>query len=84
MKVICVKKPKVTLDGQPLPSPEVGDEDTVTGDRIYQGDVFYYLERFGDTLSYLSTYFARISDLDETALVTEAFEEKYCEPLTHN
>lgn len=64
MKVICLKKHKVNELGEDLPSPEVGDIDTVTDK--YQSkqsrDFFYHLERFGERYGYLADYFAILPD----------------------
>lgn len=77
MKVICMTKPIKASDGtfNMHPGPEVGDEDVVIGETKYKGNLFFYLERFGDDRAYLSTYFATLSDADqlkeeeETAIV---------------
>lgn len=82
MQVICTKKPMGSSSGEPCPSPEVGDKDIVTEEVIRYDTLFYRLERFGDKLAYAAKCFSMLNtDLDETELVTEEFEEKYCVPV---
>jgi hypothetical protein len=79
---MCIKKPTGASDGRlDAPAPEVGDEDIVTKEVTRRGKPFYFLERFGDGFSYSAKCFSPLSDLDETTLVTEEFEEKYCVPV---
>lgn len=64
MKVICVKKfpPVDSLMRNPIPSPEVGDQDIVIDETIEFGHIFYSLERFGLNACYRSDYFAILPD----------------------
>lgn len=82
MKVLCVKPP---IKGDEItknyPRPQVGDEDIVTKEHIVDGVLYYNLERFGEKIGYNAKCFSLPSDLDETELVTEEFEEKYCIPV---
>lgn len=77
MRVMCIQKATVSNDGVNHPSPEVGDIDVVTNDKKLDIGLFYYLDRFGDKLAYLSTCFATLPDTpaevieeEETELVT--------------
>jgi hypothetical protein len=80
MEVICVK-PFIAPESIGKPKPELGDKDVVVGERKEYGSVYYLLERF-DGIVYNAEHFSPLdSDLDETALVTEEFEEKYCVPV---
>ena len=80
MKVLCVKKPLIGQDGRmDYPSPEVGDEDTVVGDKTVDGKLFYKLERFPKNLSYLSSYLAILPDSTDDELEEE---ETIAEPIT--
>lgn len=77
MKVICLKKPRITNDGKEHPSPEVGDIDLVVNEKTKGGRVFYVLERFDEKLGYLSTYFATFPDTP-----AEVIEEEEPEMVT--
>lgn len=82
MKVICVKPiDNPSPSAMNKPRPKVGDIDIVVDDVKYDGVIYYELERFGCDSLFASECFSRIdSDLDETTLITEEFEEKYCVP----
>jgi hypothetical protein len=83
MKVICVKPiDNPSPSAMNKPRPKVGDIDTVVDEVKYDSIVYYELGRFGYDMLYASNCFSTLStDLDETALVTEEFEEKYCVPV---
>lgn len=79
MNVICVK-PFNAPESKDKPKPEVGDKDIVVGERKEYGKIYYRLQRF-EGVVYKAEHFAPLSGLDETELVTEEFEEKYCVPV---
>jgi hypothetical protein len=79
MKVICINDSEW---GQAHKSPAVGEELTVSEDYIdFEGDPVYEFVEYGDMATFEQKYFAPLSDLDETELVTEEFEEKYYVPI---
>jgi hypothetical protein len=81
MKVLCIKPPIVEgANTKGCPRPQVGDEDIVTKEHTVNGVLYFSLQRFGDKIGYNAKCFGVPSDLDETELVTEEFEEKYCIP----
>jgi hypothetical protein len=84
MKVICIRKGVKNLPVW----PEVGNEYSVK--RIVpqsqlkwksEGEFYELTEITG--YAYRSTLFAPLSGIDETELVSEEFEEKYCVPINH-
>lgn len=90
MKVICTSHEnfaKRPIDPH-VPRPAIGEEVTVIGDRIFCGNIDCYLlaEYTSPSPIYVWGYDKRNfsplgTDLDETELVTEEFEEKYCVPV---
>jgi hypothetical protein len=73
MKVLCIS-PIVSTDKgyEKAPRPEVGDIDAVIETiQVFNGSIYYSLERFGKDLGYRSDHFAPLSDIDETELVNE-------------
>jgi hypothetical protein len=83
MRVMLIKKfPEVSMCGEvKTPPMEVGDKFTVIGQYWDINRLYYLLEEFGTDLGFRSTHFSPLAaDLDETELVTEEFEEKYCVP----
>lgn len=91
MKVICVTHENfhgLQRDNN-LPHPEIGEIVTVIGEGSFFGIDCYMLQEYKPPLAiiewgYDKRNFAPLdSDLDETKLVTEEFEEKYCVPVNH-
>jgi hypothetical protein len=87
MKVICTTIKDFT-NGQAirLGLCEVGSIYTVTDECIGWGKDntpvdCYEFEEFGDEHVFDKRNFAPLTGADETELVTEAFEEKYCVPV---
>jgi hypothetical protein len=90
MKAICIKEITMNSHNVPnLPAPKVGEEVTIIDSQKIDGIVHYQLQEY---ISYKISYknyrlwyscnnFSLLSDLDETELVTEEFEEKYCVPI---
>lgn len=86
MRVICIHVDNSNNHGiENLPHPELGETVTVIDERKRNGKLFYQLQEYaqydGKDVLYNSKNFMRIFDLDETTLVTEEFEEKYCIPV---
>ena len=89
MNVICVNHDDFGRDVPPYgPSdPQIGDICKVVRNCIgFDNKLIrcecYELEGYNDWF-YDQRNFAEISDLDETTLVTEEFEEKYCVPVNY-
>lgn len=90
MKVICMSHENfanIPIDPD-VPRPAIGEEVTVIGERVFKGSIDCYLlaEYTSPSPIYVWGYDKRNfsplgTDLDETALVTEEFEEKYYEPV---
>lgn len=87
MKVLCTSTKDFT-NGQAmrLGLCEVGSTYTVIDECIGWGRDntpvdCYELEEFADDLAFDKRNFAPLSNLDETELVTEEFNEKYCVPV---
>lgn len=81
MKVMCISNEWIpSASAALLPTPMFGDIDEVTDSVCYFGGEYYELQRFPDSLFHVKM-FAPLSDLDETNLVSEDFEEKYCVPV---
>jgi hypothetical protein len=87
MNVICVTEKDFTAGGVSKSGIKVGDVHEVVCDMIGIDNSgaripCYKLVAFINTsLVHDQRNFARLSDLDETELVTEEFEEKYCVPV---
>lgn len=89
MKVICVNHERFGRDTIPYgpDDPQIGDECTVLNTCVgYDNDgseaPCYELDGYGDDeYVYDQRNFAPLTSLDETTLVNEEFEEKYCQPV---
>jgi hypothetical protein len=87
MKAICVDDLGNTgMYTYPL---VVGNEYTITGDVPGYSDRYVFIaehpvSKRGNPAAYNKECFAPLSDLDETTLVNEEFEEKYCVPVNKN
>lgn len=80
-KAVCVdsrnyKNP--LFDG---PRPQEGDIVTVSWEGFEYGIYYYQLVEYPQEYKYAAWRFAPISDIDESELVTEEFNEKYCVPV---
>lgn len=79
MKVMCIDESEW---GNAHKCPSVGEIVTVAKDYIdYEGDPVYEFVEYGEYACWEQRFFAPLSDLDETELVTEEFNEKYCVPV---
>lgn len=82
-KVICINSKNFGNPDFKGPAPKEGDTLTVSWEghckihNIYSYEFAEYDSRY----RYSAWRFAPLSDLDETELVTEEFEEKYCVPV---
>ena len=86
MQVICVNHQLFDPEERPFGpnDPRIGDTCEVVNSFIaytYTGSVPCYDLAGYDRAVYNQKNFAEVSDLDETDLVTEEFEEKYCVPV---
>jgi hypothetical protein len=86
MRVICIHVDSTNDHGIPnLPHPALGEPVTVIDERVRCGALYYQFQEYahyGDKdVLYNSKNYVQVSDLDETELVTEEFEEKYCVPV---
>lgn len=86
MKAICIKEATKNTHNIPnLPTPKVGEEVTVIAEQYMYEGFYYHIEEYpeyqGHRLWYNVNNFALPSDLDETDLVNEEFNEKYCVPV---
>jgi hypothetical protein len=80
-KVVCINSKNYRnplFDG---PVPQEGDILTVSWEGIEFGEAYYQFAEYSQEYMYTAWRFAPLSDLDETELVTEEFEEKYCIPV---
>jgi hypothetical protein len=87
MKVVCVNHDLFDVYDIPYGpnDPQIGDICTVVNECFGENDggvvtPCYELAGY-DGWVYDQRDFAPLSDLDETELVTEEFEEKYCVPV---
>ena len=85
MKVICIRVNTKNDHNIPnLPHPELGETVNVIDEHVRDGILFYQFEEYpyyrDQIVYYNAKNYLPVSDLDETALVTEEFEEKYCVP----
>lgn len=89
MKVMCISHQNYNpgLSDPNLPKPEIGEVCTVIGEHMaYDIVACYELEEYQHWCSlirigYDKRNFAPLTGVDETELVTEEFEEKYCVPV---
>jgi hypothetical protein len=88
MQVICTTHQDFNGLGSPsVPVPEVGEIVTVIDERIVLGVDCYELAEYQSKSCIVKWFYDKRnfspldSDLDETTLVTEEFEEKYCIPV---
>lgn len=91
MKVICITHENfhgVKRD-KDLPHPEIGEIVTVIGEGIFAGFVDCYILQEYKCPSFQMEWgfdkrnFAPLTGIDETELVTEEFNEKYCVPVNN-
>lgn len=87
MKAICITdKCFSNAPSANIPSPQVGEEVTVIEEKVFRNGIDCYLlqEYTCPNPAYEWGYdkrnFAPLTGLDETELVTEEFNEKYCVP----
>lgn len=87
-KVICIDDSEFRKNAAPkVPKIVIGD--TLTVDKAYidefdNNDPVYEFAEYPKEM-FSQRYFAELdSDLDETTLVNEEFEEKYCVPVNSN
>ena len=88
MKVICIDDKHWHSDSK---CPAFGEISTVEksfaspsdGEPVYSF-IEYPPENPGKIRCFSQKYFTHLSGLDETELVTEEFEEKYCVPVNSN
>lgn len=86
MKVICTNHKNFShLPCNPsILRPAIGEEVTVVKEMCYYGIDCYIFEEYKAPVGnyvYDKRNFSPLSDLDETELVTEEFNEKYCVPV---
>lgn len=87
MKVLCIKRCTENDKGiNNVPAPEVGEECTVIEDKSRMGKVYYRLAEYLEFKNYHQWFDANNfvwidTDLDETILVNDEWEEKVCEPV---
>jgi hypothetical protein len=74
---MCIDDTKWKND---VPCPKFGEVVTVSGESVQINGPAYEFAEYGKRNWYSKRYFAPLSGLDETELVTEEFEEKYCVP----
>lgn len=83
MKLLCVKQPDGIVRSGVNDSAMiyVGNKYTLDYEYRYEGRVYYRLTEIAGA-AFHESYFAPIdTDLDETTLVNEEWEEKYCVPV---
>lgn len=85
MRVICINVDKRNnLNVDDIPHPELGETVTVIDERGPVDDKHYQLQEYAYVKGYKAFYaasnFIPVSDIDETELVTEEFNEKYLVP----
>jgi hypothetical protein len=88
MLLLCIKNATEAFyvdDNAKAPNPEkgliVGEYYNTIHEREFEDGLYYWLEGFPHYECFHHSLFAMPSDLDETELVTEEFEEKYCVPV---
>lgn len=88
MTLLCIKAPTECTyanDKSKAPSsgkdPIVGEYYNSVNDILLDDGLYYFLEGFRTDECFHNSLFALPSDLDETTLVNEEFEEKYCLPV---
>jgi hypothetical protein len=90
MKLLCIKRHTTNNVGRSdVPGPDAGDEVTAVGEKMFHGELHYRLEEYYEferhRVWFNAKNFVRLdSDLDETTLVTEEFNEKYCVPVNES
>lgn len=87
-KVVCIDDSEFNINRSPkVRTPSVGDIVTVAKaylDIFDNNDPVYDFVEYPNHM-FSQRYFAELDgDLDETELVTEEFEEKYCLPVNSN
>lgn len=90
MKVLCISHENFSPhlpEIKHIPCPEIGETVTVIAERTFSdGRDCYLLAEYkspdpSKIWGYDKRNFSPLTDLDETELVTEEFEEKYCVPV---
>lgn len=83
MRVRCINDKWQAAPGcEEAPRPIFMHDYTVVETKILDGNEAHILLELGDEYGYNTKHFAPLdSDLDETELVTEEFNEKYCIPV---
>jgi hypothetical protein len=84
MLLLCVKKSSEATYADDNTPAKAGPKNVIVGEYYFSvGEIhaddglYYFLECFPEDECFHYSLFARQSDLDETELVTEEFEEKY-------
>jgi len=78
MKVVCINDKYWANE---VPCPKFGEIVTVSSTESPYGEAAYEFVEYGERNWYSQKYFAPLSDLDETTLVNEEWEEKVCVPV---
>lgn len=88
MKLLCVRTPTEYFfsdDKTNAPKPNkdliVGEYYNSVNEKEFEDGVYYFLEEFEPTDCFHHSLFAKPSNLDETTLVNEEWEQKVCEPV---
>lgn len=82
-KVVCIDTKNYGNDEFDGPNPKEGDILTVSREGMFLDVYSYQFIECGPDYAYSAWRFAPLDGLDETELVTEAFEEKYCVPVNN-
>jgi hypothetical protein len=80
-KVVCIDARNYGNTNWDGPDPKEGDILTVSWEGMMYGIYSYQFVECGPDYAYSAWRFAPLNGADETALVTEEFEEKYCVPV---
>lgn len=86
MKVICIHVDRSNDHDIPnMPHPALGETVTVIDESKYRGEKFFQFQEYSDyhgkKVWYPTKNFIEVSDIDETELVSEEYEEKHCVPV---
>lgn len=76
-KVMCINDKHWKND---VPCPKFGE--IVTVSKV--DDIYYEFAEYGEDNWYSQKYFAPLTGQDETELVSEEFNEKYCVPVNYD
>ena len=80
-KVVCIDARNPGNDDWHGPDPKEGDVLTVMWEGVLYDIYSYQFVEYGHNYAYSAWRFAPLSDLDETTLVNEEWEEKVCVPV---